>query len=158
RDRQQFEKWENFSRKALPTAEARYGASSEEVSQIWRSIFESCRKQKKYTECITAAQCSLAIHEKLEPNGLAVSNDLAALAHVYSDAALYPQGERCALQSLAMKRKICKPNDRSIIDTMQVLAVIYGQEHKLESALPLFKHIQKMAPSVYGPNSWARCV
>lgn len=158
RVRDQVEKCELFSIKALPIAESKYGTSSEVVAQLLGNIYISCRRQYKYPESIPAAQRALKIHEKLKPNGIEVSNDLEWLASVYSDTRHLPQGERCALQCLAIRQKICKPDDRSMLDGMQVLAVIYGQEHKLESALPIFKHIQKMAPSVYGPNTFQRCM
>lgn len=149
----QLSKAETYFRKALPQIEEREGACSPEVARVWHTIDHCCLKQNNVAASISAREHILAIDQKLEPNGISVSQDLERLALLYGEAMRFDEAERLAKLAFDMRRKLLKPSDPLYVEGELVLAMTYGREHKFDLGLPLFKEVLKMAPLAYGPNS-----
>lgn len=151
--RGQMSKAETYFRKALPLIGKRLGACSSLAASVWSNIDQCCYKQNNFAASISAAERVLAINQKLEPNGIRVSENLQHLALLYGDTMRFDEAERLAKLAFDMRRKLLKPTDPLYVEGQLVLAMTYGREHKFDLALPLFKEVQKMAPLAYGPNS-----
>lgn len=148
----QLSKAETYFRKALPQIEEREGACSPEAARVWHTIDHCCLKQNNVAASISAREHILAIDQKLEPNGISVSQDLERLALLYSETKRFDKAEHLAKLAFAIRRKLLKPTDRWCVQGKLVLAIVYSHAHKFDLALPLFKEVQKMAPIAYGSD------
>jgi tetratricopeptide (TPR) repeat protein len=146
-------------RKALSLVEQQSGPNSAQVAGLLRSIGYCCHRQNHFDDAIVLAQRALKIHGMLEPNSMEVSYDLAQLSTLYQDKHDPVRSDEFEKEALAIRLRLCKPNDPNIVQSLARLANNMVAEHKTDEAIALYEtKLMKMGAVAYGPDSFPMSV